>query len=75
MEGRNGQPSAVILDSRTLQSTPESSARAGYDGAKRNNGLKAHVAVDTLGSLLAWKVTAASEQERAQVADLTMRVQ
>ncbi|MFO0878014.1 MAG: IS5 family transposase [Gemmataceae bacterium] len=75
VEGRNGQPSAVILDSRPLQSTPESGARAGYDGAKRKNGSKVHVAVDTLGSLLALKVTAASEQERAQVADLAGRVQ
>ena len=29
------QPSAMVLDSRTLRSTPESGARAGYDGAKR----------------------------------------
>ncbi len=33
------QPSAVILDSRTLPSTPESGSRAGYDGAKRKKGL------------------------------------
>lgn len=44
---RNAQPSAVILDSRTLQSTPESGARAGYDGAKRRKGSKVHMAVDT----------------------------
>lgn len=29
-QGRAAEPSAVILDSRTLQSTPESGARAGY---------------------------------------------
>ena len=28
-------PSGVILDGRTLQSVPESGARAGYDGYKR----------------------------------------
>ena len=33
--GRKSQPTAVVIDSRTLQSTPESGARAGYDGAKR----------------------------------------
>ena len=65
--GRNGQPSAVILDARTVQSTPESGAHAGYDGHKRRNGAKVHVAVDTLGHLLAAVVTPASEQERAQV--------
>jgi transposase len=69
------QPSAVILDGRTLQSTPESGSRAGYDGYKRKKGSKVHVAVDTLGHLLALKVTPANEQERAQVADLVEEVQ
>ena len=55
--GRSGQPSAVLLDSRTLQSTPESGARAGYDGHKRRKGSKVHAAVDTLGHLLALHVT------------------
>jgi hypothetical protein len=32
------QPRAAILDSRTVQSTPESGARAGWDGAKRRKG-------------------------------------
>src|SRR5271155_12764 len=69
------QPSAAILDGRTLQSTPESGSRAGYDGYKRKKGSKVHVAVDTLGHLLALKVTPANEQERAQVADLVEEVQ
>ena len=51
--GRKPQPRAAILDSRTLQSTPESGARAGYDGHKRRKGSKVHLAVDTLGQLLA----------------------
>jgi hypothetical protein len=51
--GRKGQPTAVCIDSRTLQSTPESGARAAYDGAKRRKGSKVHIAVDTLGHLLA----------------------
>jgi transposase len=72
---REAQPTAAILDSRTLQSTPDSGARAGYDGAKRKKGSKVHIAVDTLGHLLALKVTAASDQDRAQVADLAARVQ
>jgi transposase len=72
---RNPQPSAAILDGRTLQSTPESGKRAGYDGAKKKKGSKVHAAVDTLGHLLALKVTAANEQEREQVAELAARVQ
>src|SRR5262245_36469539 len=74
-QGRAVQPSATILDSRTMQSTPESGVRAGYDGAKRRKGSKVHVAVDTLGHLLALTVTAANEQDRAQVAALCERVQ
>jgi transposase len=73
--GRNLQPTAVIVDSRTLQSTPESGARGGYDGAKRRKGSKVHAAVDTLGHLLALHVTAASEQDRAQVQQLAEQVQ
>jgi transposase len=72
---REPQPSAAILDGRTLQSTPESGGRAGYDGHKKKNGSKVHVAVDTLGNLLALKVTQANEQERAQVAELAAKVQ
>lgn len=74
-DGRNPTPSAAILDGRTLRSTPESGSRAGYDGHKRTNGSKVHMAVDTLGNLLALKVTAANAQERDQVFALAGAVQ
>jgi transposase len=74
-EGRQEHPTAAVMDSRTLQSTPESGARAGYDGAKRKRGSKVHLAVDTLGHLLALHVTAADAQDRAQVAQLAAQVQ
>lgn len=69
------QPRAAILDSRTVQSTPESGARAGWDGHKRRKGSKVHMAVDTLGQLLTVLVTPANEQDRAQVAALTEEIQ
>jgi transposase len=72
---RNTEPTATIFDGRTLQSTPESGDRAGYDGAKKKKGSKVHAAVDTLGNLLALKITSANEQERAQVAELAEKVQ
>src|SRR3954453_3027415 len=62
LAGRPPDPTAAIFDSRTLQSSPESGARAGYDGAKRRKGSKLHLAVDTLGHLLALHVTAADRQ-------------
>lgn len=74
-EGRNEEPSAAIFDSRTLQSSPESGHRAGYDGAKRRKGSKVHLAIDTLGHLLSLHVTPASEQDRAQVGQLAQAVQ
>ena len=73
--GRDPQPTAAILDGRTLQSSPESGGRAGYDGAKRRKGSKTHMAVDTLGHLLALVVTPANAQDRAQVAQLAQQVQ
>jgi transposase len=60
-------PSAVILDARTIQSTPERGARAGDDGHKRRKGSKVHAAVDPLGHLQGRLVTPASEQELAYV--------
>jgi len=74
-KGRQEQPTAAIFDSRTLQSTPESGGRAGYDGAKRRKGSKTHIAVDTLGHLLALRVTPANEQDRDQVDELAHQVQ
>jgi transposase len=52
-QGRNAQPSAAIVDSRTLQSPPASGTRAGDDGAKRRRGSTVHMAVETLGHRLA----------------------
>jgi transposase len=73
--GRHEEPTAAIIDSRTLRSTPESGPRAGYDGAKRKRGSKLHMAVDTLGHLLALHVTPANVDDRAEVGKLADAVQ
>lgn len=73
--GRDKHPKAIILDGRTLQSTPESGVHGGYDGHKRRKGSKVHIAGDTLGHLLAAIVTPANEQERDQVGELAKKVQ
>jgi transposase len=72
---RNQQPSAAMLDSRTLQSSPESGHRAGDDGAKRRKGSNVHLAVDTLGDVLSLPVTPADEHDRDQVGKRTAAVQ
>jgi transposase len=74
-QGRAPTPTAAIVDSQTLQSTPESGGHGGYDGAKRKRGSKVHAAVDTLGDLLALVATPADVQDRAQVEALAAAVQ
>ena len=74
-QGRAPSPSATIIDSRTLRSTPESGHRAEYDGAKRKKGSKVHMSADTLGHLLTLHVTAADEQDRAQVKQIAKEIQ
>ena len=72
---RAPEPTAVVLDSRTLRPTPESGARAGHDAAKRKTGSKVHLAVDTLGHLLALHATAADASDRDAVERLAREVQ
>src|SRR5688572_21142110 len=72
---RQPQPTAAIYDSRTLRSTPESGERAGYDGHKRTNGSKVHLATDTMGNPLALTVSPADEQDRAHVEELSEKTQ
>ena len=73
-EGKAWRPSAAVLDSRTVKSTT-SSEGAAYDGAKRVKGRKLHLAVDTLGHLLAAVVIRADAQDRAVVAELCAEMQ
>lgn len=72
---RTPQSRAVIVDSRTLQSTPASGGHAGDDGHIWRNGSTVHLAVDTLGQVLAVVVTPANEQGRAQMTALARRIQ
>jgi transposase len=64
-EGRQPDPSAAIIDSQSVRAA-ETVARTqrGYDAGKNVNGRKRHIAVDTIGLLLAVAVTAASVQDR-----------
>jgi transposase len=72
---RASEPKAAIVDSRTLRSTPESGSRGGYDGHKNKKGSKVHAAVDTLGHLLALRVSPANEDDRKQVEKLCEEIQ
>ncbi|MFF1553191.1 IS5 family transposase [Rhodococcus erythropolis] len=64
-EGRGRCPTAAVIDSQTVpaaDTVPRSSR--GWDGAKRTNGRKRHIAVDVNGLLLGVVVTATSIQDR-----------
>lgn len=63
--GRDALPTAAIVDSQTVRgadTVPQASA--GYDAGKKTKGRKRHIAVDTLGLVLAVVVTAAHIQDR-----------
>ena len=63
--GRASAPTAAVIDSQSVRAAPVvARAGRGWDNAKKVNGRKRHIAVDTLGLLLAVVVTAASVQDR-----------
>jgi putative transposase len=63
--GRKTAPTAAIIDSQSVKAAEEvARAGRGYDAGKKINGRKRHIAVDTIGLLLAVLITAASVQDR-----------
>ncbi|MFB9991945.1 IS5 family transposase [Deinococcus oregonensis] len=61
--GRDAQPTAGIIDSQSAKTTEAGGIR-GFDGAKKVNGRKRHILVDTLGLILKVVVHPADVQDR-----------
>jgi transposase len=63
--GRDTEPTAAIIDSQSVRAADTvPKASRGWDNAKKVNGRKRHIAVDTMGLVLAVVITAASVQDR-----------
>jgi transposase len=63
--GRNAEPTAAVIDSQSVRAAATvPRASRGWDNAKKVNGRKRHIAVDTTGLLLEVLVTPASTQDR-----------
>ena len=63
--GRNAEPTAAVIDSQSVRAADTvPKASRGWDNAKKVNGRKRHIAVDTSGLLLVVVITAASVQDR-----------
>ena len=71
--GKKSTPTAAIMDSQSIR-TAEGGEERGYDAGKKITGRKRHIAVDTLGLLLAVVVHGCSWQDHDGACFVLMRL-
>ena len=62
--GRKAEPTAAIMDAQSVKTTFVAGESRGFDAGKKVKGRKRHIAVDTLGLILAVVIQSASVQDR-----------
>jgi hypothetical protein len=73
--GRNGEPSACVLEPQSVKPSANVPATSqGIDADKKIAGRKRHIGVDTLGLLLAVRITAASVSDNVGGMHLMSRI-
>jgi len=72
-EERKVAPTAAIVDSQSVK-TPDQAGERGYDAGKKIKGRKRHLAVDSLGLILAMRITSAAVQDRDAAKSLIPRI-
>ncbi len=72
-EERKVAPTAAIVDSQSVK-TPDQAGERGYDAGKKIKGRKRHLAVDSLGLILAMRITSAAVQDRDAAKSLIPRM-
>jgi putative transposase len=70
---RNEDPSAGIIDTQSAKTT-EAGGERSYDAAKKINGRKRHIVVDTVGNLLEVMVHAAGIQDYHGAKELLLKL-
>ena len=63
-QGRNREPSVLVVDSQSAKTTAGTSEEKGYDAGKKVNGRKRHLAVDTQGNVMAVGITSAGVHDK-----------
>jgi putative transposase len=71
--GKNARPTAAIIDAQSVKTTGPGGQR-GFDAGKKVKGRKRHIAVDTMGNLLAVCVHSAGIQDRRGARLLMIRL-
>jgi transposase len=72
--GKTPQAAAVVVDSQSVKASETVGKNSrGYDGAKKINGRKRHLVVDTRGPVLLVMVTPADIQDRDAAKEILFR--